>query len=118
MNGSGKIDFDNLRPEEFERYLPELFANTEGKVSDDPRLQGLFASYPDCLELVRDLETIAQTARSLLEPVEDPSDQVWTNIQSKLLEETGGLDLDEEVDLEEEEDSEDESLPNGGKVKK
>jgi hypothetical protein len=91
---STEINFDNLKPEEFERHLPELFAGTDGKVSDDPRLKNLFAKYPDCLALVRDLETIAETARGLLEPVEDPSDHVWTNIQSKLLEETGGVGLD------------------------
>lgn len=95
MTSSG-INFDNLKPEEFEQYLPELFASTEGKVSEDPRLKTLFEKYPDCLALVRDLETIAETARALLEPVEDPSDQVWTKIQSKLLEETGGIGLDEE----------------------
>jgi hypothetical protein len=96
MSGPGKIDFDSLKPEDFERHLPDLFAGTDGKVSDDPRLKNLFAKYPDCLALVRDLETIAETARGLLEPVEDPSDQVWTNIQNKLLEENGSLGLDGE----------------------
>lgn len=90
----GEIDFDNLTPDEFERYLPELFAGTEGKLSADPRLQKIFSKYPDCLALVADLETIAETARGLLEPTEDPSDKVWTNIQSKLLEETGGIEFD------------------------
>src|SRR5579884_4052257 len=94
----GEIDFGNLTPDEFERHLPELFAGSEGKLSADPRLQRLFAKYPDCLALVSDLETIAETARKLLEPTEDPSDKVWTNIQSKLLEETGGIDLDSEDD--------------------
>jgi hypothetical protein len=96
MTPSGKIDFTTLKPEEFERHLPELFATTEGKVSEDPRLQELFFKYPDCLALVRDLETIAETARGLLEPA-DPSDQVWANIQSKLLEETGSIDLDDDT---------------------
>jgi hypothetical protein len=86
MSGPGKIDFDNLKPEDFERYLPDLFAASNGKVSEDPRLQKLFTKYPDYLALVRDLETIAETARSLLEPTEDPSDKVWSNIQSKLRE--------------------------------
>jgi hypothetical protein len=69
MTEQGDIDFDTLRPEEFEHYLPDLFATGNGA-------------------LVRDLETIAETARSLFEPVGDPSDKVWTNIQSKLREES------------------------------
>lgn len=107
MTRPSDIDFDNLRPEEFERHLPELFASVEGKLSEDPRLQKMFAQYPDRLALVRDLETIAETARNLLEPADDPSDQVWTNIQSKLLEETGS------IDLEEEDDDDEGLLPNG-----
>jgi len=88
MSEPGEINFDNLKPEEFENYLPELFASGNGKVSEDPRLQKLYAAHPDCLALVRDLETIAETARSLFEPVEDPRDEVWTNIQSKLREQS------------------------------
>src|ERR1700689_4912747 len=87
MSEPGGINFDDLKPEEFEQYLPELFATGKGKVSQDPRLQKFLAQHPDCAALVRDLETIAETARSLFEPVGDPSDQVWTNIQSKLREE-------------------------------
>jgi hypothetical protein len=95
MSESGEINFDTLKPEEFEHYLPELFATGDGKVSHDPRLQKLFAAHPDCLALVRDLETIAETARSLFEPVGDPSDKVWSNIQSKLREESA---LDEHLE--------------------
>ena len=86
-----EINFDTLKPEEFENYLPELFATGDGNVSKDPRLQKFLAANPDCAALVRDLETIAETARSLFEPVEDPSDEVWKNIQSKLKEETGEI---------------------------
>jgi hypothetical protein len=78
------INFDNLRPEEFEKYLPELFATGNGKVSQDPRLKKFLARHPDCAALVSDLETIAEYARSLFEPVGDPSDKVWKNIESKL----------------------------------
>jgi hypothetical protein len=81
------IDFDSMKPEEFENYLPDLFANGDGKVSQDPRLQNFLARNPDCAALVHDLETIAETARSLFEPIEDPSDKVWANIQTKLREE-------------------------------
>jgi hypothetical protein len=82
------IDFDTLKPDEFEHYLPDLFATGQGKVSQDPRLQKFLTQHPDCAALVRDLETIAETARSLFEPVGDPSDKVWTNIQSKLRDES------------------------------
>jgi hypothetical protein len=89
MSAPGEIDFDNLKPEEFENYLPELFATGNGKVSADPRLKKFLAQHPDCAALVSDLETIAETARSLFEPEGDPSDKVWSNIQSKLREEAG-----------------------------
>lgn len=92
------INFDTLKPEEFELYLPDLFATGDGKVSQDPRLQKFLAEHPDCAALVNDLETIAETARSLFEPVGDPSDKVWKNIQSKLREEAalGANHSDEE----------------------
>ncbi|MGA1980876.1 MAG: hypothetical protein ABSG84_00275 [Acidobacteriaceae bacterium] len=98
--GDININFDTLKPEEFEQYLPELFASCDGKVSEDPRLQNLFANYPDCLALVRDLETIAETARSLFDPIEEPSEKVWTNIQSRLREESAldpGQDGEEQL---------------------
>jgi hypothetical protein len=94
------INFDNMKPEEFENYLPDLFANGNGKVSQDPRLQKFLSENPDCAALVRDLETIAETARSLFEPVGDPSDAVWNNIQSKLREESA-LDSDDEDEVKE-----------------
>jgi hypothetical protein len=99
MSEPGDIDFDTLRPEEFEQYLPELFATGNGKVSQDPRLTKFLAQHPDCAALVRDLETIADTARSLFEPVGDPSDKVWSNIQSKLREEAAHPAEDGEGDL-------------------
>ena len=88
------INFDTLKPEEFERYLPDLFANGSGKVSQDPRLKRFLAEHPDCAALVNDLETIAEHARSLFQVAADPSDKVWQNIQSKL--QQGGFDDDEE----------------------
>jgi len=94
-----EIDFDTLKPEEFENYLPELFANGDGKVSTDPRLQKFLAKNPDCAALVSDLETIAETARSLFEPVEEPSDNVWKNIQSKLREEAENPSANPEEEL-------------------
>jgi anti-sigma factor RsiW len=88
MTLPANIDFDTLRPEEFEHILPDLFASGSGKVSQDPRLKKFLAANPDCAALVSDLEVIAETARSLFEPVieVDPSDRVWRNIQSRLRE--------------------------------
>ena len=87
------IDFDTLKPEEFEQILPDLFATGDGKVSQDPRLKKFLAQHPDCAALVSDLETIAEHARSLFEPAADPSDKVWENIQSKLQQESGTLSV-------------------------
>ena len=92
MNEIGNINFENLTPAEFEQHLPELFL-AGGKLSEDARLKTFLDGHPDCAALVRDLETIAETARSLFEPMHDPSDAVWSNIASKLQEEAddGGV---------------------------
>ena len=76
-------DFDTMTPADFEQYLPDFFANGDGHVSTDPRLQTFLQNNPDCAALVRDLEAIADQARSLFEPTE-PSDAVWTEIQKKM----------------------------------
>ncbi len=76
-------DFDTMTPADFEKYLPDFFANGDGHVSTDPRLQTFLKNNPDCAALVRDLEAIADQARSLFEP-SDPGDGVWTGIQDKL----------------------------------
>ena len=87
MNDLSNINFDSMTPADFEQYLPELFL-AGGKVSEDPRLARFLGANPDCAALVRDLETIAETAKSLFEPVHEPSDAVWSNIASKLQEES------------------------------
>lgn len=84
---------DQMTVSQFKQYLPELAAAGDGKVSKDPRFAGFFATNPDCLALVKDLETIADAAKSLFEPVGDPSDKVWSNIASKL--NKGNKDEDE-----------------------
>jgi hypothetical protein len=86
MSDLSTIDFDNMTPAEFEQYLPDLFLGG-GKLSEDPKLAKFLAANPDCAALVRDLEIIAETARSLFEPTHEPSDAVWSNIASKLQEE-------------------------------
>jgi hypothetical protein len=78
------VDFDNMTAAQFEDYLPDLFASGDGNVTDDPRFATFLAKNPDCAALVRDLETIAEYAKSLFEPTEEPSDSVWSGIASKL----------------------------------
>ncbi|NYF79745.1 hypothetical protein [Granulicella arctica] len=84
-NDSEFPDFDTMTPADFERYLPDFFAaSSNGRVSSDPKLQQFLADNPDCAALVRDLEAIAEAARAILEPVEEPSDLIWDNLQKKL----------------------------------
>jgi hypothetical protein len=92
------LDFDSMTAAEFELYLPELFASGEsGRLSEDPRLARFLSANPDCAALVSDLETIAETAKSLFTSEQGPSDTVWSNIANKLKQETsdgdGPLDL-------------------------
>lgn len=84
MKDFATANLDNMTPAEFEEYLPELFEAGGGKISEDHRFINFFKSNPDCAALVRDLETIAEQARSLFEPTQDPSDSVWSNIANKL----------------------------------
>lgn len=99
MSDLSQLDFDSMTPAEFEQYLPELFASGEGgKLSEDPRLARFLSANPDCAALVRDLETIADTARNLLVSEQEPSDSVWSNIANKLQQQT---DADDAVDLSE-----------------
>ena len=100
MSDLSNIDFNSLTVAEFEQYLPELFASGEGgKLSEDPRLARFLAANPDCAALVRDLETIADTAKNLLVSEQEPSDAVWSNIASKLQQQTS--DGDEPIDISE-----------------
>jgi hypothetical protein len=89
MKDLASANLDNMTTAEFEEYLPELFESGGGSISKDPRFAKFFATHPDCAALVRDLETIAEQARSLFQPAGDdsgpePSDAVWSNIASKL----------------------------------
>lgn len=92
MKDLASANLDNMTPAEFEEYLPELFEVSGGSISSDPRFANFFAAHPDCAALVRDLETIAEQARSLFAPAgedsgPEPSDAVWSNIASKLKQE-------------------------------
>lgn len=82
---SNPLNFENMTVSEFEARLPDLFANGNGRVSDDPNVRRFLEQNPTCAALVHDLEYIAAVAGSLLEPAEEePSDQVWNGIQTKL----------------------------------
>ncbi len=82
-------DFDTMTPADFEHFLPDFFANGDGHVSTDPRLQTFLTNNPDCAALVRDLETIAEHAKSLFSPAE-PSDDIWFKLQEKIKQERPG----------------------------
>lgn len=85
MKDLSTANFDDMTTDEFQEYLPELFAEGGGNVSKDPRFANFLASNPVCADLVRDLETIAETAKSLFAPADhEPSEAVWQNIASKL----------------------------------
>jgi len=100
MKDFSSANLDHMTPAEFEEYLPELFEAGLGKISDDPRFANFLAANPDCAALVRDLETIAETARSLFDPPAggessggmEPSDKIWSNIASKLKDGSGEED--------------------------
>jgi hypothetical protein len=78
-------DFDTMTPADFEHILPTIFENSSnGKVSSDPRLQKFLANNPDCAALVRDLEAIAEQARSLFNIDEEPGDDLWGKIASQM----------------------------------
>ncbi len=79
------LNLESMTPDDFQARLPELFAAGSGRISEDPRFAKFLLENPTCEALVRDLEYIADAARQLLDPiVEEPSDSVWDNIQSKL----------------------------------
>jgi hypothetical protein len=85
MKDLSTANMDDMSVSEFEEYLPELFETSGGSISKDPRFTTFFEKNPDCAALVRDLETIAEQAKSLFAPAgEEPSDDIWTNIASKL----------------------------------
>ncbi|RXH57025.1 hypothetical protein [Granulicella sibirica] len=83
------FDFDNMSQADFEEHLPEFFANQTGSLFEDPRLKTFLAAHPDCAALVRDLESIADAAKALID-VEaeeiDPDDDLWIKIKSRMAE--------------------------------
>ncbi len=92
MKDLASINLDKMTTAEFEEYLPELFEASGGSISADPRFANFFREHANCAALVRDLETIAEQAKSLFEPMGDPSDAVWSNIASKLKDQNASND--------------------------
>ena len=84
MKDLSTANFDTMTAAEFEEYLPELFAMGGGRLSENPRFAVFFQTNPYCAALVSDLETIAEQAKSLFEPIHEPSEEVWSKIASKL----------------------------------
>ena len=79
-------DFETMTPADFERYLPDIFAaSSNGKVSNDPKLQKFLSQNPDCAALVSDFETIFATVKEMFAAdTAEPSDVVWDELQVKL----------------------------------
>ena len=77
---------DTLSCADFQDHLPDLFSLSSNPVSEDPALSNHLKTCANCAALVRDLQYIAEQARQLFEPSHDvdPSDNVWSNIQSKM----------------------------------
>jgi hypothetical protein len=70
---------EKMTCEEFQSHLPELIASGVD-ITQHPHMQECDL----CSQLVADLEAIAEAARQLLPPVEDPPDTLWEQIQSKI----------------------------------
>jgi hypothetical protein len=70
---------EKMTCEEFQSHLPDLIATGED-ISQHPHI----LECELCRSLLADLEAIAEAARQLLAPVEDPPDTVWEQIQSKI----------------------------------
>jgi hypothetical protein len=72
--------------QEFQAHLPELIGSGEN-ASAHPHVQQCEL----CRALLADLETIAEAARQLL-PIEEPPEKLWSQIESAIRKEDGGLE--------------------------
>jgi hypothetical protein len=75
-------DGAEMNCEDFQAQLPQLM---EAGIHDHPHLR----SCQRCAALLEELEYIAGIAEKLLEPVYEPPDKVWHNIQSQIARENG-----------------------------
>lgn len=84
MDNKKQIEFvpSTLTCEQFQEQLPELFEGG-ADLRSNPHLR----TCDKCSALVRDLEYIAEQARLLLTPVEEPSPAIWKKIEDALREE-------------------------------
>lgn len=81
-------DANQMSCEAFQAQLPELIGSGEN-VASHPHLQ----SCELCRALLADLETIAEAARQLF-PIVEPPDELWAQIESKIKNDTGGVEAD------------------------
>jgi hypothetical protein len=70
---------EKMTCEEFQAHMPELIASGED-ISQHPHI----LECELCRALLADLEAIAAAAREMFQPVEDPPDNLWEQIQSKI----------------------------------
>lgn len=85
-------NFDNMTAAEFEQRLPDLLSSGPSSLLDDGRYATFFEKNPDCAGLVRDLQAIADAARLMFQPEdepeaeteEEPTDELWSRIKNKL----------------------------------
>jgi hypothetical protein len=70
----------------FQAQLPELIGSHEN-LAEHPHLK----SCDLCRDLLAELETIAEAARQLF-PVEEPRDELWEQIESKIKKQSKGSD--------------------------
>jgi len=75
---------ETLSCAEFQERLPDLFSSSPGGNITDPDLLEHLRTCDNCSALVRDLQYIADTARQLLEPTHEPSENVWEKIKASL----------------------------------
>jgi len=71
-------ELEKMSCADFQAHLPELIASGVS-LTDDPHLKECEL----CRALLADLETIAEAARQLF-PSVDPSDKLWSQIESAI----------------------------------
>jgi hypothetical protein len=77
-------DASKMSCEAFQAQLPELIGSGE-KLTENQHLEDCEL----CRALLADLETIAEAARQLF-PIEEPPDELWKEIESKIKKESAG----------------------------
>ncbi len=97
MSDLRNLDFNSMTVAEFEQHLPELFASGDGgKLSEDPRLAKFLKANPTAPRWFAISKPSPTPPKTSSPPIRSRADSVWSNIASKLEEES---DTDEPVDL-------------------